>query len=972
MNKEETIEILSGLLRYEAVKDDNNYYVDVPIEDLMDDDSICFYRYTVMEDGDIQVEKRKNSHICGSAVKKSLRQIIWKICKLNQVCSLYKKNYEKWKAENSDIPYIETIINDDSDGMPEQAFEFMRNFWGEEAVNKSEYHRNLRLLLAEYGIGKTSYCNGIRYLVAEEIKAPFLNSNAAFPFVFDLNEFRSGDFDKFIETELFGKYNVPLVYHVFERLCQQGIFMVVLDAWDQMRGARQIYPVNQDLNQMSSLWINKGRALITCRRSFYQQQLKGVGKEKLSQNVGLYKLNGFDKTSVKDYLRKDAQKRRLKGILPLIEDECKWVESCWDLNSELLAKPLNLRLLVMHFNAISSQIDFYKQKADTYSFLAIVLNDWKEKNHIGDELFLKELISQTLFSGLNRSISMNQFKESVISDNWDSIIAALKAFDFVKIDEREERIEFCLAAFQEFLWAHFALKELGKNPEKLDNKNSLLKNYLLIREVREWICKVLGREKSECLANHISYVKYGIKEDVGFRGANALTLLCDLNRIPFYKEQLDKLKLNLRRMPLMGTDFRGIDLSGADFYGSDLEGADFSYTNLDDVNFDKADLAQTKWREHGWMRKCAFLIKSDVLCVVAGTKSGGVLTYQVNNGQQEIVSLQNDVINDLAGDRGGIYTASSDGWVGYIDKDGNLRNAYIARSGLQSITYTRNESCVYVGADNQGIYRYNWNTGSRQEIEVDQILGTEMDTISDIHYYSDGNREDYVAYTLDNSRLLVLLKLIGVKKAKVVATGSVTGKYRFNDICFADGMLVYSVVGKGVFGILVEEAIGDIPERELLDKHQELLPLAEAGAFSLSWANERKTLMVVAKNDNNEIDIMYSIDLASDNRVCTKIQLDWFSNNTNYSITSDNLGGFSISDDGEFAAFSGKYLALLKNMGGYYGLLGKPVETKISCKGTKIDGCSGMTESLKKFFEKRGALLKKNRNEGQYDEQREF
>ena len=79
--------------------------------------------------------------------------------------------------------------------MPEQAFEFMRNFWSEEAVNGSDYHRNLRLLLAEYGIGKTSYCNGIRYLVAEEIEAPFLNSNAAFPFVFDLNEFRSGDFD---------------------------------------------------------------------------------------------------------------------------------------------------------------------------------------------------------------------------------------------------------------------------------------------------------------------------------------------------------------------------------------------------------------------------------------------------------------------------------------------------------------------------------------------------------------------------------------------------------------------------------------------------------------------------------------------------------------------------------------------------------------------------------------------------------
>ena len=76
---------------------------------------------------------------------------MWKSCRLERVCTIYNNQYENWKKENNDIPYIETKINADSDGKPESSFGFIRNFWEEELGKENGEDRNLRLLLAEQG-----------------------------------------------------------------------------------------------------------------------------------------------------------------------------------------------------------------------------------------------------------------------------------------------------------------------------------------------------------------------------------------------------------------------------------------------------------------------------------------------------------------------------------------------------------------------------------------------------------------------------------------------------------------------------------------------------------------------------------------------------------------------------------------------------------------------------------------------------
>lgn len=959
MNKQEIIEILKEVLVMGTdtlpIVQEGGEFLDVLASDPFDDDE-KYYRYHVIDEKKICVEKLEKGQVSGKCVNKTLWEIIWKNCKLERVCSIYGKQYENWKVENNDIPYIETIVNDDADGKPEGSLDFIRNFWKDELPKNEDNYKNMRLLLAEYGQGKSSYCQGIRCLVAQEIKPLFMEMRAVFPFVFDLNRFRSGDFDKFIESELFESYKVSLDFRTFERLCQNGFFMVVLDAWDQMRSARKPHLVKQDLNQMNSLWEKKGRALITCRRSFYQQQLKIKGT--LSKNLGLYKLNGFDKNAAINYLCYSNEERRKKGIDPLIENESEWIQNGWPLNSDLFEKPLNLKLLVKHFGTITKQLDFVHESVETNKFLDIIYCEWKNRNNIKDEKFLKELVSQTLFSGLNRSIRIDQFQQACKMEKWDQTLNALRDFDFVKIDDREGRIEFFLAAYQEFIWAHFALEELETPPEDLDNVNALIKNYLLIREVREWICTILSIKESDCLENQIAYVKFRNKEEVGYRGSNALTLLCDLIRVQYYKEQLEKIKPDLCRRQLAGTDFRGMDLSNANLHGSNFEGADFSFTTLDAANFHGADLAQAVWDEHGEMKKCAFLNQKDALCVVTGTQNGGVLTYRIEDGKQHVVNLQNDMINDLAGDRGGIYTACSDGWVGYIDRNGNLRNAYIAQNGLQSIAHTNSESCIYVGADNQGIYRYNWNTGRRQKIEVNEKLGDGAGRISDIHYYSSSEREDYVAYTLQDNQILVLLKLTGISKGEVIAKGILSTRgIKFGDICFADQMLIYSVIGKGIFGMLVKEVIGDIPERELLHEEQSLLPMQGANRFFLGWSNEIKRLMAVVVHEQMELRHVYSINPYSDNQEYIEIELDWLYGKHNYIVTMDKIKGFGVSDDGEYIAFSGSSLMVFHKKVEYYGLSRKPIEAKISCSGADFSGCTGLSDYYVNFLKERRAIF---------------
>ena len=116
--------------------------------------------------------------------------------------------------------------------------------------------------------------------------------------------------------------------------------------------------------------------------------------------------------------------------------------------------------------------------------------------------------------------------------------------------------------------------------------------------------------------------------------------------------------------------------------------------------------------------------------------------------------------------------------------------------------------------------------------------------------------------------------------------------------------------------------------------------------------------MAVAASEGSEVKDVHAINnISSDNQKCDKIELDWSCDNHNYGIASGQMGGFGISSDEKYAAFTGDFLAVFQNMGTYYALIGKPVEAKISCKNADFTKCKGVNNSLKEFIIKRGAIV---------------
>lgn len=952
MTNSDILTILEDVLRCKrsAEGDWIDEYINKPFGDNRD-----IWRYSV--DGN-KITAANLTNEKSDSVSGSLKQFLWDRLRLGSVCEIYKQQYGRWMELNCGIPYVETDIVRDSDDRAESSYHFMRSIWNVDSEEKEQ--GGLKLLTAEYGMGKSSFCQAVRILASKEIEKAFLEEDASFPFVFDLNEYRNSAFDEFIKNRLSDHYGINIKFKTFEKLCQAGIFSVVLDAWDQMHNTPVMSQTRQDISQFSALWKDRGRVLITCRRSFYQKQLH-VKKDKLFntedvRTAKFYTLAGFNEQSVKEYF--DEANRNWKSVGQQSIDP-KWVENCYEINRCFFEKPLNLKLLVKHFDIITAQYNLTDTRIETYQFLQIILSKWQIENDIdlmksGNDI-LKSLVMLTLEAGLNRSISIESFKRMIkkeirSEEHWESIKSAIGKLDFVSV-ENDGQIEFRLAAYQEFLWAYYVLAELEER--QLCRSDKLFNRFMLTQEVRSWIARELKQIESDCLKTQLWLVKYKMKADVGYSGSNAITLLRDLNSMDYYKKQLLELAQDLRFRPFEEADLRGLDLTESNFEGSSFVGSDLSYTRLDKAIFSGTNLSDVIWKEYGKLQKCAFLNDS----VVVGTESGSLLTFSITDKTTQTQNLAEETIRAVATDQAGVYTASQDGWISYL-KDGQLKNAYIVGNGLQSIGASGIEGSVYVGANREGLYRYNWNSGSYRKIYVtdngDPVEGFD---VTDIHYYTckinEQTKENFVAYISDNNKNLVLLKLEGMEKGSVEGKGILSrADLNFGDICFADDLLVYSIVGKGVCYIPVDEMYDIIKEENLLSSRRCLYECVNP--VELAWVKEKHILIIVEKS-SEPLKVIHYISFDKE-KGSKEIEIEWIFGNKNHAVRGDAVEGFCASDDGKYIALSGDKLAVLELMENeYYQLIREPIEARISCEGAEFKGCTGLTEQSLEFLRKRGA-----------------
>ena len=885
MNGNTFLSIIGSLLQTDIMTDeDGNSFVSEKIYSPLES---IEYRYKERDSEKILVE------IHGTNIKSrevSFREFLWNRLNLESIQRKYQIQYDQWKDWNEGVDYVPVqVICDDEPGIKfHNSNEFINSFCLSDKENN--IYDGTSLMLAEYGMGKSSFCLSICKMAADKkgwlkgdsdyisLKDAFCNENAAFPLVFNLNNCRNDDFDEYIQNRLFSQYNLSLNFEAYQKLCQNGYFCTILDAWDQMYHTPYASQVEKTAVYINKLCDKKGKVLITCRRSFYQKLLKLKNAKrkdstfKTVQNAKLYTLGGFNQESALEYLRKASV---TTTEIPSEELDDDWIQGCWELNSELLEKPLNVRLLAGHFKTVMEKHDLRVKRVQTYDFLEVILEKWNAD--IGSSTntkdgfdALKKLVFLTLSSGLNRGIDIDHFKEQICDKlEPERVLGAFRKLDFLAFQEEHKLIEFRLAAFQEFLWARYVLQELAG--KKLLDKEALLNAYMLTLEVRAWVTAELEKEKNDSLyvqmkgdGKNSLGLKYKDKAEIGYCASNVLTLYRDLyrdfkNTEKYYHNEFQEIKKDLRHYCFEEADLRGLDLSGASFDYSDLAKADFSYTVLENTSFRAADLSETIWDEFGSIKKCAFIEESSVeqnsenrgLSVAAATESdtGTVLTYNILQTNVNIMNLGDAMINAIAADTEGVYTASQNGWVGYIEAStGDLKNAYITTSGLESIAPVGHAS-VYVGADKNGLFRYNWRSGVKQEISIDGNVNDISNVI-----YCKLNGERYISFISGESRKeIYILKMVGSVQATVVVHGKLKEPgFYFDDICFAENELVLAVAGKGVFSIDLSDfnnldELVELDDKDICNDDNCIYPYRKNAV--LDWAETALQLFVLEKNN---------------------------------------------------------------------------------------------------------------------------
>ena len=980
INRADTINLLRKITKYE---ERNTDYVEDPIVSPFGMNKER-WRYTVLENGDISVQRFRGKTEDGQSEIVSLRQFIWNRLNIDYICQIYERDYENWMEDNCGVPYIDTEIMTEYNNSRKSSANQRENkddFSEKEDYNKrvsSDFFRDfctkmeepgLRLLMGEYGMGKSSFCSGFRKWARDKNQeTAFCNGEMAFPLIFDLNDYQSRDFKDYLQVRLIDQYNLNISFEAFMLLCQQGFFYVVLDAWDQMHHTddTSISLTISDINQFSVLWENAGKVLITCRRSFYQQQLHNKeGVIYKTPIVKIYNLKGFDINSVKKYFRE------ANGS---IDDD--WAKKCWSINQRLFERPINTKLLAKHFASITESYSLDISKVDTYQFLDCILNEWKKDavnanfNSDNADAALKLFVHHSLVHGLTRTFPIDNYKRELKQRgmNPKTVINALEHLDFVKIGYTN--MEFKLAAYQEFLWAHYALNELDKS-DVLDH-DTLINRFKLNPDVRAWMAGQLtqegGHSKGKQLLNRLNLVRYRDFGEVGYSASNALTLLRDLSNEDGYKEVIKEVLGNLQNLPLNGADLRGMDLSNAVFENSLLIDADLSYTTLKNVNFKFSNLSNAEWDEYEKLSKCAFLTWEHDNIVASGTKSGGILTFNIDQLYKASYNLYKDNICGIVADSVGVYTAGKSGWTSFLSNEGTLKTVFINGGGLESIASGGTNQSSYIGTSGDGLLRYDWRSSNVSNIEIENSPDKNniLNSARNVHY-AEINDNQYVAYIQDRNKLVLLTLDRNTSNGTIIATGTLN-QFKFGDLCFAGENVVFHVFEKGIYYRPISKMIDKISETDLLNNSYLLFSYRKD--VELAWAEETKKLFVVQKSpgDLTHLDCYsYSANYKDFmRRTWDKTQIElgpYYVNSleTKYVfINAATIDGMCVSADGTYLAFAGESLAVFKKTDddpNYYLPACEMIEAKIQYQGSDFRQCDGLNAEQKAIIKSRGGLV---------------
>lgn len=614
-----------------------------------------------------------------------------KMIKLDRFCKHYgglKKTYRQ--SEGDDFTYVQPTAVDERALKARLVFDWTKEC--ETAERAADDPGGLVLMIADYGEGKTSFCLNYLFHWLED-KA----SAGAVPVFFPLNECQAGSVDEFILSRLRSAYGLNLTADEFARLCDHGVFIGVLDAFDQMTHGAGGLRTQRDFAYIRRLGAGRSPVYVTCRRGFFEQYLKLEWEATPAPGRALA-LRGFDEKNLAEVLK------QRKPLFELLTDPANQAPL-----GGLHLKPLLLHVIATHENEFREYLEdcLKREKRITeYGLFDLLFRKWLGTIRGGDGFhgpdqaagFCRALAARARLDGMNLPIPIRALAQA---PEWKACfddaprrqrileeLGTLPLLDRSRLQTAEEPVAtFRFNIYLEFLIARFVREEIRQVAHDTVRLSAIafIRSDPLSLETRQMLVEELSPEDDgPNLLAIVDATRFMTSGQAEYQGGNALTLVLDA-MVRFgtspavadaWRTRFDR--ASFREAKLARLDARGASLVARDFSGCDLRDADFSYTNLRNVRFAKADLTGARFFEAGAVLTAAFVRSAGdrdgapTWRVAGGTATGAVLIWADGRKVPERAQPHFEAVTALSttpqGDR--LWSASLDGIAAEKDMTG--------------------------------------------------------------------------------------------------------------------------------------------------------------------------------------------------------------------------------------------------------------------------------------------------------------
>ncbi len=845
---------------------------------------------------------------------------------IDTICDRYISRQKEYQdTEDAEFHYIQPSVVNQDDKKSENLFRFVDNF----CVNKT----GLINLLAEYGEGKSSFCLN---WICERLSS--LHNFQPIPLLFLLNECEAGSLEDFLVIRLKKDYQLALSFEEFLYLCNQGLFILLLDAFDQMHNDPQKKKIADDYRTVLQLANEKGRVILTCRAEYYRKYLSplsSIAEDNSCRTYHLF-LKGFAKPEIDDFLKKHTD---LKNLLT--------DSSSNDLLEYIYQKPLILQIIKSskkRFSELKNQKEQDKESIREFDIFNMVFQSWLDEHPFKGLLTVqqrkiacKEIALLARLHGMNRSFSFDVWadafmeKHSIPENQAKSIVDDLKALPLLdRCKLNIDRLGFRFNIYLEFLFAYFILEEIRRYPA---GKIYFLNEYLTW-ETRQLIAGQLDIDvHGDRISEIIGETAYKDFRDVRYQGTNCLNMTLDVLRHPglnsHRKNEWHNMLLNhkYRKNVFWEADCRGADLTDLDFSHVDFTGADFSYARLQNTKMEFAVLTDAIFRDQGKLITTSFFFRSETgsQFLAGGTETGTLLIWGADLNAPLRTQLHHGHITSLAvtSDGAEVFTGSEDGSVCSIMTDNPEEQKFMSFDirGICSLALSWDNRELFLG-------------GQSGEIVVRNLRNKKIKTIH-----------------LGNKPKAWITSLCPDRTGKRLYAGNAQG-HLFCIEHWSDKEKIKEVVhiNQGINRLIQVDKdflLVYTDNHELLfyivNEKKQKKPLVSMKADAVCYSKASRQLFRLLGKSLSYCTVNHDGTMSR--------SIDMYCNKPGKTISS--------SDDGEFVAVGGNSLLLFKRGANGYRILDEK-EMFMDCRGFIFDHAAHLNSERVGFFLSRGAALPSN------------